>query len=356
MELYIGIDDHSSTCSYAVMDAQGRLLQESTVETSLEALRGVLSVLRGRRYVAVENGTRAEWLYHGLRGYCEDLLVANLVGLGKYRRNKSDRLDARELADLRRLGVLRGIYHHREEDLRALKQAVRVYEQLSGDVARCKNRIKAVYRSLGIGCPGEQVYQKSRRQRWLKKLKPAGHRRRAERLLEELDLLRPLKQASQKEMIQAARKRKKEYAILRSVEGIGPVRAAQLLGHIGNPARIHNKRALWRMSGLAVVSRSSSDYTVVNARTGELAPRRRVQTRGLNPDCNRRLKAIFKSAALTAIQRGHVFKAHYERRVEQGMREAMARLTIARKLSAAAWACWKKGEPFNPDRLRTFPG
>ena len=356
MELYIGIDDHASTCSYAVMDAEGRLLQEGTVETALERLRGILYPLGGRRYVVVENGVRAEWLYHGLRSHCEDILVANLCGLGKYRKNKSDKLDARELADLRRLGVLRAIYHHSEEALRALKQAVRGYEQVVGDVVRCKNRIKAVYRSLGIDCPGEPVYQKRRRQRWLSKLKPVGHRRRAERLLEELDLLVPLKQASEREMIQAARKRRKEYSILRSVEGIGPVRAAQLLGHIGNPARIRNKRALWRMSGLAVLSRSSSDYALVNPRTGEIAERRRVQTRGLNPDCNRRLKAIFKSAALTAIQQGRVFKVHYECRVERGMRPAMARLTIARKLSAALLACWKKGEQFNPDLLKRPPG
>ena len=352
MEVYVGIDDHASTCVYGVIDERGNVVMDGVVKTELEALRRMLKALDGRKHVVLENGTRAAWLYHGLRDYCEDIMVANLCGVGKYRnKDKSDRLDALELARLRRAGVLKPIYQHNRKELQVLKQAVRGYEQIVQDITRCKNRIKAVYRSVGINCTGGEVYQKSRRKRWLNKLKPLGHRRRAKQLMEQLDVLLPLKKNAQKEMTKQARKQKKEYAILRSVDGIGTVWAAQLLGHIGTPARIHGKRALWRMSGLAVISRSSADYVVVDHATGEVVNRRRVHTHGLNQDYNRTLKAIFKAAALQAIRKGGVFKEHYEQRIKRGMRPEMARLTIARKLSATTLSCWQKGEMFDPDKL-----
>ena len=122
------------------------------------------------------------------------------------------------------------------------------------------------------------------------------------------------------------------------------------MGHIGTPARFRDKRAIWKGSGLAVVTHSSADYTV-DAKTGKIQARKRVRTRGLNHDYDRRLKEIFKSAAMTAIKNG-VFKEHYDSRVAGKMREEMARLTIARKISAAFLACWQKGETFDLEKMK----
>ena len=38
-------------------------------------------------------------------------------------------------------------------------------------------------------------------------------------------------------------------------------------------------------------------------------------------------------------------------RVEQGMKPELARLTMARKLAALTLVLWKKGEPYNPEKL-----
>ena len=99
-----------------------------------------------------------------------------------------------------------------------------------------------------------------------------------------------------------------------------------------------------------MVTHSSADYRL-DPGTGEVVEQRRVRTRGLNREYNRAFKSIFKSAASYAIRSG-VFKEHYDRRIEEGMRPSMVRLTSARKIAAAVLACWQKGEMFDPEKMK----
>ena len=60
--------------------------------------------------------------------------------------SKSDRIDARKLAELLRGGQLKPVYHG-EHGLRTLKELGRSYLTLTKDVTRVMTRIKALYRS-----------------------------------------------------------------------------------------------------------------------------------------------------------------------------------------------------------------
>jgi hypothetical protein len=57
--------------------------------------------------------------------------------------NKSDRIDARKLADLLRGNQLKPVYHG-EHGVRTLKELVRSYLTISKDVARVMTRVKAL--------------------------------------------------------------------------------------------------------------------------------------------------------------------------------------------------------------------
>jgi hypothetical protein len=65
--------------------------------------------------------------------------------------NKSDKVDARKLADLLRTGMLRPVYHG-EHGLRTLRELGRSYQTISQDLNRVMNRIKALYRGWSIPC------------------------------------------------------------------------------------------------------------------------------------------------------------------------------------------------------------
>ena len=73
-------------------------------------------------------------------------------------------------------------------------------------------------------------------------------------------------------------------------------------------------------------------------------------TRGLNPNHNRRLKAVFKSAALGALKEEE-FASYYRGMVSRGMRPEMARLQVARKLASVTLAAWKSGGEYEAGRV-----
>jgi transposase len=260
--------------------------------------------------------------------------------------NKSDRVDANKLAQMLRMGLLRAVYHG-QTGIRALKELAHGYESLVSDTTRVMNRIKAIYRARGVLCSGTSVYRSCHREQWLSQLQEAGVRRRVEYLYRELDTLRQLRREARRDMVREAH-RHRAYKILRQVPGLGPVRIAQIIAGVGTPYRFRTKRQFWAYCGLAIVIRSSAEYEFVG---GKVRKRHRaIATRGLNNNHNRRMKEVFKGAAVDAIKR-EVFKQYYERLVRGGMRAEIARLQVARKIGAIVLAVWKRGEDFDHERV-----
>jgi hypothetical protein len=107
--------------------------------------------------------------------------------------SKSDRIDARKLAELLRGNQLSPVYHG-EHGVRTLKELARSYLTISQDLVRVMVRVKALYRSWAIPCSGQQVYAVRHRAFWLEKIGEAGVRRRAEFYYQHLDALRSLRQ------------------------------------------------------------------------------------------------------------------------------------------------------------------
>src|SRR5438094_5096807 len=89
---------------------------------------------------------------------CSTLWSAIRAAMPSYKEgSKSDKVDARKLAELLRTGMLRPVYHG-ENGLRTLRELARSYQTISKDLNRVMNRLKALYRGWGIACAGTQVY------------------------------------------------------------------------------------------------------------------------------------------------------------------------------------------------------
>src|SRR5881409_2731204 len=188
-EKYIGLDVHQATISVAVMDSRGKVVMESILETKAPTILEFFAGLRGTLSVTFEEGTWAAWLYDLLKPHVAKVVVCNprknaLLKDG----NKSDRIDARKLAELLRLDNLKPVYHG-ETGVRTLRELARSYLTLTKDLTRVMNRLKALYRSWAIPCVGEKVYSPRHRGAWLEQLSEAGVRRRAEQLYQQLDIL-----------------------------------------------------------------------------------------------------------------------------------------------------------------------
>jgi hypothetical protein len=119
---------------------------ETIVETKASSILQFIHGLRGELHVTWEEGTWAAWLYDLLQPQVEQVLVCNprrnsLLKEG----SKSDKVDARKLAELLRTGMLRPVYRG-ENGLRTLRELARSYQTLSKDLTRVMNRPKALYR------------------------------------------------------------------------------------------------------------------------------------------------------------------------------------------------------------------
>ena len=239
---YIGMDVHKEATVIAVLNDSGKLVMEGIVETKANSVLQFIHGLQGELHVTWEEGTWAAWLYDLLKPHVHQVLVCDprrnaLLKEG----NKSDKVDARKLADLLRTGMLRPVYHG-EHGLRTLRELGRSYQTISQDLNRVMNRIKALYRSWSIPCAGTQVYAPRYRQDWLHKIEHPGVRRRAELLYQQLDGLQSLRRTLRPELLAESRKHKAS-KLLRQIPCIGPIRAARLLGLMQNAAPVPQQAA-----------------------------------------------------------------------------------------------------------------
>jgi transposase len=349
-EKYIGLDVHQATIVIAVTDSTGKLIMESILETEAATILQFFAGLRGTLYVTFEEGTWSAWLYDLLHPHVDKLVVCNPRKNGLLKDgNQSDRIDARKLAELLRGTQLKPVYHG-ETGVRRLRELSRSYLTIVKDLSRVMNRLKAVYRSWAIPCAGRDVYYTRHRAQWLAKLREAGVRRRAERLYEQLDMLRHLRQQARRELLAESRK----HAItakLRQIPYLGPIRSALAVALIQTPHRFRTKRQLWAYSGLALETHISAEYRCVEGQVRR--SKKMLSIRGLNKDHNHDLKGLFKGAATMARTRPGPFQDFYQAALAKGIKPTMARLTLARKIAAITLTLWKKGESFDAEKLKS---
>ena len=349
MERFIGLDVHVSSSTFGVMGPSGRRLRSQVVETNGQALVGFLRTTPGTLRLCIEEGTQAAWLAEILSPHVEQLVV---VGLGKVtkRSPKDDRRDAFALADMLRKGDLETVVYKNIGPYAQLRQLVKVHSQIVRDVVRTQNRIRAQFRSRGVGPLDKTVYSPRHRQVIIERL-PRSIVPAAQHLYAQYDALVPVKTSAEKDMLAEARR----HAISRMLQtcpGFGPIRVAQLMAIVVNPERFRRRQQFWSYCGLGIVMRSSSDWAQLpNGAWNRVTVN---ATRGLTRSYNRMLKAVFKGAATTVITHSSgdgPLRDYYQRQLAAGTKPNLAKLSLARKLAATILAMWKRKEPFDPGRI-----
>jgi transposase len=343
---YVGLDVHQASTLASVREEGGRIVARSVLPTEASAILEFFGGMRGSVQVTFEEGTQAQWLYDLLRPRVGRVLVCDRRGEKKLG-NKGDTADADRLSNDLLRGALRAVYHG-SADRAVLKELARTYLNIVEDSTRVMLRLKSLFRARAIRARGAQVYHPQHRREWLAKLPDAGVRFRAQALYAELDVLRELRPRAKAAMTAEA-KRDSAWKLLQDIPFIGPVRASLLLATMQTPWRFRKKQNLWAYCGLAVVTRSSADYEIQDGRPHRR--QRRPMTRGLNQNHNRILKDLFKGAATAAASKPGALQDFYHGMLERGMREEMARVTLARKMAALTLRLWKKGEHYDPAQL-----
>lgn len=140
---YVGMDLHAQTIRAAVLNHLGKLTLESTIATEASCVLDFVAGLKGTLHVAFEEGLHAAWLYNLLLSRVAQVVACDPRQLPHRKgENRNDKIDARQLAQWLRLGVLKPVYHH-PTGLRTLRELVRSYTTLVRDATQVMSRVKA---------------------------------------------------------------------------------------------------------------------------------------------------------------------------------------------------------------------
>jgi transposase len=343
MQRYIGIDVHAASCTIAVISETGRKLRDFPVETNGQALVEAVRMIPGHKHVVFEEGLQSAWLYETLSPHADEAVVAAIT---ESRGSKSDKRDAYGLAEKLRIGGFDKTVFKAPRQFTRLRELSRIHMTLVGDVVRVQARIKSLYRSRGVMVTGANVYGPRHREPWQKQLCSSAQTR-ATRLYDHLDFLLEQKKQAEADLVREAKK----YPIVRILEtapGFGPIRAARLVPIVVTPHRFRTKRQFWSYCGLGIVTRSSSDW--IQVPDGSWTKARVAQTRGLSRQYNHFLKSIFKGAATTVVMqcREDPIYGRYQRLLDGGTKPTLAKLSLARMISATVLRMWKDEKEYRP--------
>ncbi len=153
MEHYGGIDVSLEYSSICVVDASGKIVREAKVESEPEALIGWFASLGlDLARIGLEAGPLSQLLYAAMReaGLSVELLETRHVrDAFKVMPVKSDRNDARGIAQLMRLGWFRPVHCKSiaAQEVRAVLTARKLIQAKLRDV---ENSLRGILRSFGL--------------------------------------------------------------------------------------------------------------------------------------------------------------------------------------------------------------
>lgn len=343
MDRYIGIDAHDKSCTLVVLNAKGHEIKHAVLETNGAVLRDYVRQVPPFRHIAIEEGALSGWLYELVESYAHEMVVFIPP---KRDGPKSDLKDARDAAEGLRTGTLERTVYKPDRELAPLRNALRGYQLLRGDLTRAKVREKSVFRSRAV-VVDDAIYRASTRIDELKKLEPpeAGL---ANVLGREVDSLNGLLD-EQHALLRATAAKYPAVALLSTAPAIGLIRAATIVSVVGTPHRFRTRAQYWSYCGLGIVRRSSSDWTQKNGAWQRVNGH---HTRGLNRNRNAWLKDVYKGAASGLIARSPddpLVLAH-RRRMQNGVAPSLSTLTLARQIAAITLSMWKHHQEYDPTR------
>ncbi len=153
MDLFVGMDVAVKESSICIIDKDGKYLRETKVPTEPEAIRCALEGFADRlSRIGVEASSIGMWLYRELSTAGLPVVVVEArhmhVSLAAMR-NKTDRNDARGIANMMRLGWYRAV-HVKNIETQKLRTLLSNRKLLKRKLVDMENHIRGALRTYGL--------------------------------------------------------------------------------------------------------------------------------------------------------------------------------------------------------------
>ena len=337
MNHYAGIDVSLECSSICVVDGTGKILHETKVASEPAALIAWFRSLgQELERIGLEAGPLSQWLYAALReaGFAVELLETRHVrDAFKAMPVKSDRNDARGIAQLMRLGWFRPVHCKSIEaqETRALLTARKLLQSKLRDI---ENSLRGVLRGFGlkVGPTTERTF--AERIRELVTGHP-GLEVVAKAMLEAHAVLRREFNSLDKQVQKLARSHP-QAKLLMTTPSVGPIVALTYAAAVDDPKRFRSSKATGAHFGLTPKKYQSgeTDYSGRISKIGDASVR----------------EALYQAAhvMLTKPVRNCAALKGWAMRIARraGMRKA--KVALARKLAVILHRMLADAKPFNP--------
>jgi transposase len=343
MDHYAGIDVSLECSSVCVVDASGKIVREGKVASEPEALIDYFGSLRLPLVrIGLEAGPLSQWLYAAMQqaGLAVELLETRHVrDAFKAMPVKSDRNDARGIAQLMRLGWFRPVHCKSlaAQELRAMLTARKLVQSKLRDV---ENHLRGILRGFGLKVGKTTARSFAVRIRELV-AGQANLETIAQALLAVHAVLLREFNGFERRVRTMAREHVKA-RLLMTTPAVGPIVALTYAGAIDDPARFKSSKQTGAHFGLTPKKYQSgqTDITGRISKIGDAAVR----------------EALYQAAhvMLTKPVKGCSELKSWAMRIARraGMRKA--KVALARKLAVVMHRMLADDKPFNPT-ARTTP-
>ena len=156
MEYFAGLDVSLRSCAVCVVDGKGTVLHEQELPCEIEEISGYLTALRFPiERVGFEAGTMCQHLYYGLmaEGFEVVCMEARQVSAAlSAMRNKTDRNDARGIAQVLRTGWFSPV-HMKSREAHGIRALLSTRKALLSKTIDLANEVRGLLKIFGIRLP-----------------------------------------------------------------------------------------------------------------------------------------------------------------------------------------------------------
>jgi transposase len=255
---FIGLDAHKEKTTYVVRDRIGNILLDGETATLYSELYERLKPYLNPSIIGLEASTSYYTLYQQFLKNGYTIKVANTIQLRQLI-TKNDKLDAKRLSEMRRLGTFPCSYIP-DYKIQRMRSLVQVRHSLMEEKVRCNARIQAFLDRNGVTMPSYRAFSKKWRHALMQYM---GSGDVSMELRHEYDhfvfLEKKVEQLDQELQGYARKNWKKEYSNIQSITGIGPVVACYVIAHVLPIQRFSSNRKLRRYAGVVPTCKESGN-------------------------------------------------------------------------------------------------
>lgn len=255
-EIYVGMDLHKDFMQVAVMDNTGKVLCNTRVENNENDIKEFLKIIPKDARMVMESSSVWYYTYLILRdaGYTVTLSNPYKTKAIAYSKVKTDKVDARILADLLRTGMIPSCYIPPDEII-SLRNMTRHRSRLIETRSTLRHRIHSILLMNGIRIPGSPFTQK-----YVRELRALDDYR-IDNYLDIMDTINDKVNNIDNRIALAVQERKEDALLLTTIPGIGYYSALVIISVIGDIGRFPDSHRLCSYVGLVPSVHSSGENT-----------------------------------------------------------------------------------------------